>query len=1119
MKIFFCYLALFFFNTIVFAQVYPFKTYAIEQGLPQSEIWDMMSDSRGYLWIGTNGGGLTKFNGKTFQTFTKKDGLPNEQVSNLIEDKKGNIWAMTFNGLSYYDGISFKTYDESDGIQVVNSPFANFAVDEQNTLWFLSFAQQNTILYLFENQKFIEAKTKFPILADYFIVRLYANKKCIFINAIHTQTGKTTLFQYQKGQLSTYQNPTIPVANGESLCPFFTHSNGDIWAGIFKFAPNQVVNILKIYKISPQGQATELPCPENVPIFAINRVAEDKFKHVWLPLSNFQGNLNGNAIWKYDLAGKVTTLSEKNGLATVFIVNSVADKDGNIWLGTRGFGLIKYLGETFTAINQSLGMQQEVTRTFYKDKAGVIWIGTVANELYAWNGKELKTYPANIPIGRIMKIEPEENGNLLLATNTGIVRFNQGKFSNVNQEFGIPATVAQVSYLLHTKDDIWWIVTQGTGLYRYDSKTKTTTQYNVANKKLANNGLYSVFEDSKGSIWVNSNAGVHRIEKKGILQNEEEKITLFDRSKGLGESLTQQTTEDKNGNIWVTTFGGGLARFDGTKFISYTKENSDLSSNLIYSITTDANGDIWAGMQGGVAKLEVDAKSEVSKITNYADNQGFTGKETNGAAIYKDDENNMWFGTLKGAYKYNPTFDQPNTNQPIANITAIRLFFKPVKWQEEPYKQYFLEPTKWFIQVPQNLVLPYNENHIAFDLEAVQFDNPDEVEFQWKLEGIDTDWTPAIQKQEAIYPNLPPNTYTFKLRAGLQGNWGETTTYTFTITPPWWQTWWFITLCVLSISAIIYSFIRIRLQAIKERQAELEKLVFEKTAEVRQQNTEILAQTQVLQHANSEIIRQSELLAHKNRDITASITYAKRIQTAMLPTETDIQKTFPDSFVLFQPKDIVSGDFYYFENIIDKNAIEISVLAAIDCTGHGVPGAFMSMIGNDLLNHIILEKEIHSPNLILEELNKGVRKLLKQAENKVRDGMDLSLVTVDKTNKILQFAGAMNPIYYLQNGIFYEIKGTKSPIGGYQDGENVYAMHQIELHTKTTFYLCTDGFQDQFSETGKKFMVRKFRELLLHIHLLQMQAQKATLQHTVSNWLGNGKQIDDILVMGVCVEI
>jgi serine phosphatase RsbU (regulator of sigma subunit) len=403
----------------------------------------------------------------------------------------------------------------------------------------------------------------------------------------------------------------------------------------------------------------------------------------------------------------------------------------------------------------------------------------------------------------------------------------------------------------------------------------------------------------------------------------------------------------------------------------------------------------------------------------------------------------------------------------------------------------------------------------------VAFQHTDKVKFQWKLEGIDNNWTPPIQKNEAVYPNLPAGNYTFRVKSGIeeQNIWSNEAIYSFRISPPWWKTWWFIGACVFAVSLLVYSFVRIRLKAIKAQQVELERLVLEKTAEIRQQNTEILAQAETLQQANSQIMRQAELLTQKNKDITASINYAKRIQTAMLPNESDIRAVLPNSFILFKPKDIVSGDFYYFAEIKEEGASSNLqskvILAAIDCTGHGVPGAFMSMIGNDLLNHIVLEKGMLRPNMILEELHKGVRKSLKQAENKVRDGMDLSLILIDKAQESIEFSGAMNPLYYVQNGVFHEIKGDKKPIGGFQDHDVAYRTHLISIAEPTTIYLCSDGYQDQFSPEGKKFMVRKFKELLFAIQENGMEEQKNLLTEKINLWVGDTKQIDDILVIGV----
>ncbi len=354
----------------------------------------------------------------------------------------------------------------------------------------------------------------------------------------------------------------------------------------------------------------------------------------------------------------------------------------------------------------------------------------------------------------------------------------------------------------------------------------------------------------------------------------------------------------------------------------------------------------------------------------------------------------------------------------------------------------------------------------------------------------------------------------------------------------------------------------------------------------------------LLQDQKKEIEKQHKILEEKNFDIMASIEYAKRIQQAILPLESQLREILPESFILFKPRDIVSGDFYWFAEVKsqqmegrdkeydligEKLSIRFSneaddtqeenrhsaviekttkaafdpllatnfyhltpkvIVAAIDCTGHGVPGAFMSMIGNDLLNEIVREKNIHQPSLILAELHKGVRHVLRQEDTKNRDGMDAVVVCIDKQHEVVEFAGAMNPLYILRNEqslvwheqnyqptatetplpVFTEIKGDKLPIGGQVDlEERVYTNHIISLaidqhHIPTTLYLCTDGYQDQFGgEKNKKFLVKRLRQYLKEIYTKTLPEQKWSLERKFEEWKGENGQTDDVLMIGIKV--
>jgi serine phosphatase RsbU (regulator of sigma subunit) len=302
---------------------------------------------------------------------------------------------------------------------------------------------------------------------------------------------------------------------------------------------------------------------------------------------------------------------------------------------------------------------------------------------------------------------------------------------------------------------------------------------------------------------------------------------------------------------------------------------------------------------------------------------------------------------------------------------------------------------------------------------------------------------------------------------------------------------------------------------ILEQNQILEHKVKERTIQLASTNEELNTSNEELQTTLETVQEQSRIIAKKNKDITSSITYAKRIQEAMLPSFSLIKKHIPEVFVLFKPRDVVSGDFYYFDN-----QEHINIIAVVDCTGHGVPGAFMSMIGNDILNTIIHDKEILQPNKILYWLDILIRKALKQNENENRDGMDMTICTINTENKEIQYSGAMNPLYYWQENTatLQEIKATKKPIGGKILNNDEFILHNISYQSveNTVLYLCTDGFQDQFGgKDNKKFMTKRFKELLLSIAHLPILEQGKILDATITEWIGHRDQTDDITVMGI----
>ncbi|MFT6966503.1 MAG: serine phosphatase RsbU (regulator of sigma subunit) [Marivirga sp.] len=319
-----------------------------------------------------------------------------------------------------------------------------------------------------------------------------------------------------------------------------------------------------------------------------------------------------------------------------------------------------------------------------------------------------------------------------------------------------------------------------------------------------------------------------------------------------------------------------------------------------------------------------------------------------------------------------------------------------------------------------------------------------------------------------------------------------------------------VTIVVASFLLVIsiLAFFILRANKIKQKSNRLLRLQNE---EIRQQREEILTQAEGLKDINEEIIHKNELIEKKNKDITDSINYAKRIQAALLPYKSRIDKGLLENFLLYKPKDIVSGDFYWYGEFDDK-----VVIAVADCTGHGIPGAFMSFIGHDMLNYICNIQRITAPSEILKEMKRSVIRLLRQEETGNRDGFDLSICVWDKKKNKLTFAGANHSLIYIQNEVLHHVKGNRTTIGLDERGNyEAFDEHSITVTSDTAFYLYTDGFVDQFGgPDDKKFMVAPFKELLLKNHLKQMNTQGQILHDTLAGWMGSKEQVDDILVFG-----
>ncbi len=295
----------------------------------------------------------------------------------------------------------------------------------------------------------------------------------------------------------------------------------------------------------------------------------------------------------------------------------------------------------------------------------------------------------------------------------------------------------------------------------------------------------------------------------------------------------------------------------------------------------------------------------------------------------------------------------------------------------------------------------------------------------------------------------------------------------------------------------------------------LEKNIEKRTRQMMVQNIQIKEQNEEIMSQRDEVLLKSSIIEKQNKSLLDSISYAKRIQLAVLPDKNSFKNVFPESFIIWKPKAVVSGDFYWFKHMEHEGK---SIVATVDCTGHGVPGAFMSMLGNALLNEIILRKNNYQPDKVLNLLRDRVLETLHTDGNteKTNDGMDMALLVFDHKNKTLEFAGAKRPLYIVRNNEMIHIKGDKWPIGLDTKGNRPFTNQLIKIDSTDSIYIFSDGYADQFNEENKKkFLLKYFKEMILANAYKPMNVQEEIYNNNFNKWKGCGEQTDDVLFIGL----
>jgi len=803
-----------------------FSSIKTMHGLNSNEISSLYQDRAGNLWIEEWWGGVSKYDGRSLTNYSTTQGLSSDVVNCILEDRSGNIWISTLNaGVNKFDGRYITRYSTTEGLS--NNFVWNMLQDKNGDMWFAT----NNGLNRYDGHSFTHYTTDQGLPTNILRGMLQDSKGNLWFGA----NGGLTRFDGH-----SFQNYTtaLSLKDTTEVISILEDNEGNIW-----FATNN--NGLFKY----DGQyISQFTAEGGLSSNRIAKITKDNEGDIWIGTWDHGANrYNGKSF---------TRLGVDQGLVNELIPAVLQDKCGNIWLATTA-GVSKYDGKLFSHI---VPLRQEEVECLLADKRGNIWIGSGAgNCLNKYDGRSFARYTTaqglvNTYINQIIE---DRYGNIWFGSRGGVDKYDGRYFMHYSTDNGLIDNT--VFCLLEDKKGNLWFGTER-GLSKFDGKS--FTNYSIA-QGLSGETIYSILEDHRGNLWIGTS-------DKGVCTFDGLSFTYYDMAHSLSNGLVFGMMEDKNNNIWFCT-GRGLNKFDGKYFTWYTTEQG-LSNNIVKNVLEDKNGNIWVGTINGMNLLRAGpTTSDTLKNTSallfkkYTVSEGFLGGGTYENSITQDRNGIIWIGATDRVANYHPEGDIPDTIPPNIQLSGIALFNENINWLDAEKKKHstlilsngtrlrnfdFSDLTPWYNQ-PQNLQLAYDNNYITFQFIAITTNRPKEIRYKYFLEGLDENWSTITDQPKAIYNNLHPGKFTFKVKAvNSEGYWSKELTYPFTILPPWWRTWWAYVLYILVFLVALWSIIKRRERTLRKEKLLLEEKVTSRTQELQKEKEKVestLAQVKALQ--------------------------------------------------------------------------------------------------------------------------------------------------------------------------------------------------------------------------------------------------------------------------------
>lgn len=1011
-----------------------------------------------------------------FAIHDRESGIAGIKINDIAQDENGYLWIATNTGLSRFDGNTFVNYLEKNGLS--ENYCTTVFCGRDGRIWV---GHQTTGLTIIQG-KTITNISEETGLANNEVHDIFQSED----GAIWVATfGGVSIHDEEGWQTKTTADGLV----SNNIHAIAQDSATRIWLGSYgtgiTILDNGVAKSLHRGHGLINNYVTSLTWIEGKMLIGtlggVTSWAKNGFSGIQGTQELSNNQINGvavgseEAIWLATFnganrlsEGNVLSITDENGLPKNEITDIFIDSEENVWLGSHaGLIRIKNLAFSHHFSTEDIDIYPS---SFYIDSKNRLWAGNEAGGVLSFNGQNFVSAFEDPDINdhQISSICEDPDGNLWFGTMDfgGLFQWDGEKFYIYSDEFGLADN--NINCLATDKDGLLLIGTPN-GLSTFDGME---FQIIYLSDDFASNHVTCLQKTSDGSILIGAADG-------SIFKYQDGEAAKLDQPI-ITSRITDISTSEKriaygsaDQGIWIDENGA----------ITHVTEEGGLHNATIRSLIFQ-DGNLFAGTGNGVEEMIFEA--DTFRIEKHIRTHGFLGGSCKeGAVIHFGDR--ILFGTEKGIVEFATSELNRNDSPPKTTLTELQLSYQTVDWLGLGY-----DVTE--NGLPTDLSLSYKDNNVRFFFTGINHNSPEQVKYKWKLEGHEEEWTPFSNESKANYTSLAPGDYTFILIA-CNGNGvcsEEPIRYSFSINPPFWRTWWFYTLLVIAIVVGTYFYVKQREQRLLEEKEILETTVEERTKELREQK---------------------EIVEHQNQHITEGIEYASNIQKAILPSEEEMTTAFNGHFVFYRPKDVVGGDFYWTYH--DK---DIAWAAAVDCTGHGVSGAFMSMIGSDLLNQIVIEKKISDPAKVLEEMDKGIKLAFAQSAKEFESdqGMDVTLVRIDTKKNSLLFAGAQRPLFIFIDGELTEIEGDRYSISCADEMTKSFESHEVKYSGDSVVYLFSDGITDQFGgPKGKKFMVRRVREFLVENHPKDMEEQHNALIKTFDEWKGEDNQIDDVMLMGI----